>query len=485
MCAPFAVGDNVHETAQKVFNIPYLYPWQRMVIAHIMDAYQNEERGGQIVLLPTGAGKSLCFMIPAVLLPGATLIIYPLLALMNDQLGRLKKLDLDAVVLRGGQSAQEREECFKRIKTGTRFILTNPETLQNGALVERLAECGIAHVAVDEAHCVSEWGDSFRPAYTTLGTIIQKLHCKTTTAFTATASDTVLNRINEILFAGSAYIMRGETDRPNIRYYVMHTAFKQNTLIEAAASEKRPLIVFCASRTRCAQLAHVLRDFLYRRGERDTVKFYHAGLTREERENTEQWFYPKMDGILVSTCAFGMGVDKKDIRTVIHYDAPDTAEAYVQEAGRAGRDGSPAKAVLLWSPQDGFKAKDTDASSRARVIADFAQSGMCRRNILLKALGCEETSCAGCDVCEKNAVNSARDADDFIRFIHKNRKRYSKQEAVQAFCEKQNRLSAEKLEMRIWEAPDVSELLNFFIKTGTINPKKDFYRAASFFCSRQ
>ena len=275
--------------------------------------------------------------------------------------------------------------------------------------------------------------------------------------------------------------MRGETDRPNIRYYVTHTAFKQNTLIEAAASEKRPLIVFCASRTRCAQLAHVLRDFLYRRGERDTVKFYHAGLTREERENTEQWFYPKTDGILVSTCAFGMGVDKKDIRTVIHYDAPDTAEAYVQEAGRAGRDGSPAKAVLLWSPQDGFKAKDTDASSRARVIADFAQSGICRRNILLKALGCEKTACAGCDVCEKTAVNSARDADDFIRFIHKNRKRYSKQEAVQAFCEKQNRLSAEKLGMRIWEAPDVSELLNFFIKTGTINPKKNFYRAGVFY----
>jgi len=466
--------DSVCIAAREHFGIAYLYPWQRMVIANIMDATQDGERGNQIVLLPTGAGKSLCFMVPALLLSGPTLIIYPLLALMNDQMRRLTEAKLDAVVFRGGQSAAERNDCFSRIEKGARFILANPEVLQNDALVTRLARCDVAHIAIDEAHCVCEWGDSFRPAYTELGTIIRKLGCKTVTAFTATASDHVLNRVAEVLFAGDAHIVRGETDRPNIHYSVFPCAAKQPALIELVSRERRPAIVFCASRSRTKELALVLRDFLSRKGEKDSVRFYHAGLTREEKAETEQWFYPKENAVLVSTCAFGMGVDKKDIHTVIHYDAPSTAEAYVQEAGRAGRDGSNARAVLLWSLQDREKLQKQGAEKGARyaVLADFAQSSGCRREVLLKALGEENCVCSGCDVCEKTAFSEAPDVQRLLDFLCKNRKKYSAVKALSLFRREENRASAKKWGIGIWDEKSAADVLYALKQRSGINIKK-------------
>ena len=472
--AGFQADDPVSDAAQKVFGIAYLYPWQRMVIANILENAEQTERGGQIVLLPTGAGKSLCFMVPALLLNGPTLIIYPLLALMNDQMRRLEQAKLDAVIFRGGQSADERKACFEKLRKGARFILANPEVLQNETLVHRLSECSIAHTAIDEAHCVCEWGDSFRPSYLELGNIIKKLKCKTVTAFTATASDHVLNRIAQVLFDGDAHIVRGETDRPNIHYSVLWAAAKQNALLELAAKEKRPAIVFCSSRSRTKEIAFILAEFFARRGETDTVRFYHAGLTREEKYEIEQWFYPKESAVLVSTCAFGMGVDKKDIHTVIHYDAPSTAEAYVQEAGRAGRDGSPARAILLWSPRDSRKALSFAPQSREAVLSAFAQSSSCRRAILLKALGEENCVCSGCDVCEKTFSNRAGDCERFYEFIRKRRKHYAKKEAISAFCKTENRISASKWHMAVWEEQNGAEILAELIIEGRIEPKKFF-----------
>lgn len=468
--------DETAEAARKFFGITYLYPWQRMVIANILEAAEEGERGNQIVLLPTGAGKSLCFMIPALLLDGPTLIIYPLLALMNDQKRRLDEANLDSVVFRGGQTDEERKDCFERIEKGARFILANPEVLQNQSLLKHLAGCRIAHIAIDEAHCVCEWGDSFRPAYLELGRIIRELGCKTVTAFTATASDTVLNRVAEVLFAQDVHIVRGETDRPNIHYSVYPCASKIPVLIECIMREKRPAIVFCASRSRTKELALVLRDFLYRAGEHDTVRFYHAGLTREEKAETEQWFYPKRDAILVSTCAFGMGVDKKDIRTVIHYDAPATAEAYVQEAGRAGRDGEPSRALLLWSLQDKERSEKQSAEKGERyaVLSDFADALTCRREVLLKALGEENCVCSGCDICEKTAQRSAPDAESFMLFLRKNRKKYRLKEALSAFCMHKNRICARTFGIHIYDEQSVSDMLNELIKRGCVNKKRFF-----------
>lgn len=325
--------DTVMAAAKRAFGISYLYPWQRLVIENILDSAQNPEsedefscHGKQIVLLPTGAGKSMCFLVPSLLLKGPTLVLYPLLALMSDQKRRMDDAGIESVVFRGGQSKEEREENFARIHNGAKIILANPEVLLSEGLAERLALCKIAHVAIDEAHCVSEWGDTFRPAYLELGRIIRTLEPKVVTAFTATASSGVLSRISDVLFGGPVHIIRSDSDRPNIRYYVVNAYSKKRAAFRLAVMERKPLIIFCGTRGNAEDMARELAAYL----GSDKVKFYHAGLEREEKDAVEKWFYPRDDAVLCCTCAFGMGVDKKDIHCVIHLEPSPTAEAYLQ-----------------------------------------------------------------------------------------------------------------------------------------------------------
>ena len=338
--------DYVTEEAKKAFGITYLYPWQRIVIGNILEPDENNNR--QIVLLPTGAGKSLCFLTPALLLKGPTLVIYPLLALMSDQKRRMQEGNLKCVEFRGGQSEEERNLNFETIKQGAQIILANPEVLQSQTLVERLSHCNIQHIAIDEAHCVSEWGDSFRPSYLALGKIIDKINPPVVTAFTATASPPVLDRISEILFHGKSHVVKSDFDRPNIHYYVRNAYAKKREAFRLAVTEQKPLIIFCGTRAKSEDMARELSEYL----GRDKVRFYHAGLEREEKTEVEKWFYGKTDAVLCCTVAFGMGVDKKDIHTVIHLEPSANAENYLQESGRAARDGSIGKALLLWSPED-------------------------------------------------------------------------------------------------------------------------------------
>jgi ATP-dependent DNA helicase RecQ len=466
----------MEKVALNTFEIPSLFPWQRLVIANILDAFSDIKKtdnsditditdivAHQIVLLPTGAGKSLCFMIPALLLPGPTLILYPLLALMSDQERRMTEGGTPPVVFRGQQTKQERDNNFKQIKNGAKYILANPEVLQSQSLLNRLKECNISHIAIDEAHCVSEWGDSFRPAYLTLGTLIKTLNAPVVTAFTATASPTVLNRVAQVLFDGQAHIVRSECDRPNIHYYVKYACAKQYALLETILHEKTPLIVFCSSRKRVQNIAAFLREYFEMQNKKDFVRWYHAGLSKEEKTHTENWFYPRTEGILVCTCAFGMGVDKKNIHTVIHYDPPPTAEAYIQEAGRGGRDRSVAKAILLWSPQDSITAQKFTKGSREHVLADFAESTTCRRQILLDALGGEQAVCAGCDICDGTAYNKARDEERLFTFIVKNRRRYTYIELLVQFMKTENKRSRLFFGTPIMEDNDVKEILQGLI----------------------
>lgn len=404
-------------SAQKAFGITYLYPWQRIVISNILEGASGdtEFNGRQIVLLPTGAGKSLCFLTPALLLDGPTLVLYPLLALMNDQKRRMDEGGIQSVVFRGGQSEKEREKNFKKLKEGARIILANPEVLQNASLVECLKTCGIKHIAIDEAHCVSEWGDSFRPAYLTLGSLIQQLEVPAVTAFTATASPEVLSRISEVLFGGQAHIVRSDSDRPNIHYTVVNAYSKKRTAFSLALSQPKPLIIFCGTRKKSEDMARELSFYL----GSDRVRFYHAGLEREEKAAVEQWFYPRTDAVLCCTCAFGMGVDKKDIHTVIHLEPSPTAEAYIQEAGRGGRDGSVAEAILLWSKKDSLYYEQFKKGSRARVLKEFAESSTCRRQILLDALGGEQAVCDGCDVCLRGGPAPHSEDEVFVNKIRR------------------------------------------------------------------
>lgn len=334
-------NDIVGKTAFENFGIKYLFPWQRMVIANILEAYSLQKenidlssttetdsfcKGKQIVLLPTGAGKSLCFQIPALLLDGPSMIIYPLLALMTDQQRRMEEGKLKCVVFRGGQSKEEQIENFDKIKNGTKIILANPEILENDFLLEELSKLNIKHIAIDEAHCVSEWGNSFRPAYLNLGKVIEKISPPLVTAFTATASPSVLENVSEILFNGRAHILRSESDRQNIHYFVKYAAAKKKEALYLSKTESRPMIIFCETRSNSEDMCRELNmAYGY-----EISRFYHAGLEKSEKEETEKWFFNSKDGILCATCAYGMGVDKKDIHTVIHLEASTTAEAYIQ-----------------------------------------------------------------------------------------------------------------------------------------------------------
>lgn len=397
--------DPAAQAALENYGIKYLFPWQRLVIANIMDAAKGEDReilGKQIVLLPTGAGKSLCFQIPAILLDGPTLVIYPLLALMSDQYRRMVEGGMKCVIFRGGQDEKERQENFRQLENGAKIIIANPEVLSNQNLLEQLCKCGIKHVAIDEAHCVSEWGDTFRPLYLELGPILKKLNVPVVTAFTATASPEVLSRIAQVLFDGEAHIVRSDSDRPNIHYYVKKVAAKKTAALILAKTEPRPMIIFCGTRSRTEDMAQELNT-AYGDG---TAKFYHAGLEREEKTEIEQWFFNQKDAVLCATCAYGMGVDKKDIHTVVHLDPPLTAEAYIQEAGRGGRDGSVANAILLWSQEDRVKFAQFPDSSRNSALRLFAETTDCRRQVLLDALGAEQAVCSGCDICESKTFKA-------------------------------------------------------------------------------
>ncbi len=482
-------GDAVAACAKGVFGIPALYPWQRLAISNILDAVSAVEaldkansdedsnddsvddsvlydedgalRGQQIILLPTGAGKSLCFQVPALLMDGVTVVIYPLLALMSDQFRRMQEGGLEPVIFRGGQSPEEREKQFARMegtdgKPPAKLIIANPEVLAGEKLLNRISACKVSHLAIDEAHCVSEWGDSFRPAYLELNAIIKALKPSAVTAFTATASPPVLERIAEILFDGKAHLVRGESDRPNIVYAVKRCRIKEPALLEEVKKRAKPMVIFCASRKGTERTAAFLRYSL----NTENIRFYHAGLERDEKAETEKWFHSNKSGILVTTCAWGMGVDKKDIKTVIHRDFSQNAEAYVQEAGRGGRDGSVSEAVLLWTPSDKETIKTLPAKQRlrAKIIEDFAESGRCRRQILLAALGEEraiakspdeeEIACSGCDICDGNAIQYNEDEKMLLDFIKRNNRAYTQAELVSIFSE----------ELENWRASDVKAL---------------------------
>ncbi|WP_147613660.1 RecQ family ATP-dependent DNA helicase [Treponema pectinovorum] len=492
----FSLDDEVTQAAERAFGIKYLFAWQHLVISNILDSAQTADvesrtnsvdqetlqedgvcRGKQIVLLPTGSGKSLCFLTPALLLEGATLVLYPLLALMADQKRRMEEGGLVCAVFKGGQSIEEQEENFNLIETKkAKVILANPEVLQNKKIVNRLKDCKISHIAIDEAHCVSEWGESFRPAYLTLGKIIKDLDVQVVTAFTATASPPVLKRISEILFDGQAHIVQSSSDRQNIHYEVRHASAKKKAVLKACIQEKKPLIVFCSTRRRTEEMARILHSYF----GNSNVKFYHAGMTKEEKNRTEKWFFDTTDGILTATCAYGMGMDKKNIYTVIHLDAPEHLENFIQEAGRAGRNGENVKSILIWGSKDNSKWKSQKEGSREKAIGDLANTNECRRDFLLKYLSGESAVCSGCDICNarkenRTIENSAMDEKIVFNFIKRHRRFYTKDELINVLLPDFNKRDIDFYKQNVWEASDLQEILSGLLGSKKIKKLSGFW----------
>jgi ATP-dependent DNA helicase RecQ len=527
---PGGLFDPLNGAVKKFFGLSYLFPYQRLVVANILEAAEaagfpvrwpgdiapdkagtdtagdftepqgtgspprpadepdtaGEEPvtepaesgsdracpGRQIVILPTGAGKSLCFQLPAMILDGPTLVIYPLLSLMADQERRLRERGFEPVILRGGQDQAERNRIWEQLSPGQNqpsrrgaFIIANPETLLTPGVMGRLKKLGILHIVIDEAHCVSEWGESFRPAYLRLREIIDAAASPLVTAFTATASAPVLEKIEGYIFGAPARRIIGNPDRANIRYSAQGCILRDLAVRDLLAAHDLPAIVFCSSRPGTEKLAAYLRnEFAERNTGAPEIRFYHAGLSKEEKTDLEQWFFKNPRGILVSTCAYGMGVDKPDIRTVIHRDCPPSAEAYLQESGRAGRDGNPSKAVLLWGPGDERRleqAKSYTDRQRLTSLLNYAQDTQhCRREALLRLLNYEgsgespQTDC--CDVCDNAARGEGkhppflREEPAMVDFFRRNRRSLTMDEAVQILSEAKNiRWSAEEAKQAV------------------------------------
>ena len=489
-------GDPLTQAVKDLSGLSYLFPYQRLVISNILEAAEaagievnwpgdtahklddresvfsdKESSGRQIVILPTGAGKSLCFQLPAMLMKGPTLVIYPILGLMADQERRLAERGFSPVVLRGAQTKEERDTIWEKLRSGTsRFIIANPEVLLTPPVLSRLKEIRIIHIVIDEAHTVSEWGETFRPSYLEISKIIETAAAPMVTAFTATAGASVLSKIEKHIFGDNgARMIVGNPDRKNISYAAKGCILRNLAVRDLVLENQRPTIVFCSSRPGTEQLARYLRNEMTERNlpwQRE-IRFYHAGLSREEKKETEEWFLHNSDAVLTATCAYGLGIDKPDIRTVIHRDCPPSVEAYLQESGRAGRDGNPSKAIFLWGPDDErslSRAKtDGDRKRITRLLSYARDVGHCRREALLDLLDYDgEKDSPGtycCDVCEKEFLTGLREEASIINFFHRNRRSHT-------ICEAGKILA--KAENIRWPEENAREAIAYLINAGKL-----------------
>jgi ATP-dependent DNA helicase RecQ len=390
--------NRIEETAREKFGITMLRPQQSLVMVDILeDDKKREGHQGKLVVLPTGSGKSLCFLLPSLLVEHLTLIIYPLLSLMNDQIAKLNAWGIPSVVIRGGQERKERDALWETVARGeARIIITNAECLSMSEVYDHLVTFSFSLAIIDEAHIIPQWGRGFRPSYHAIGTILASLSVRQIVAFTATASPTLERSISSLLFLGRRYqTVRVSSNRENIIYHRERTLSKTRSIATILASPLlRPAVVFCP--THCATVTLCLR-FLVSHPD-IPVRYYHAGLSKEGREEIERWFSKEETGVLFSTNAFGMGVDKKGIRSVVHAFIPEDVESYLQESGRAGRDGKEAHAFLLLDPKDEREARE-HATARSALALAFLDERRCIRESLLALMGENAEGCSGCDVC--------------------------------------------------------------------------------------
>lgn len=301
-----------------------------------------------LALLPTGGGKSICFQVPAMVMEGICLVVSPLIALMKDQVEQLRRRDIPAMAIYSGMSFTEVRTALRQAASGQyKFLYVSPERLETNLFQEFLPSLPVNLLAVDEAHCISQWGYDFRPPYVRIAAIRESLPGVPVLALTASATLEVQDDIcSKLHFGKDQQIFRQSFERPNLSYSIFNTPSKPNKLLEILNNVPGSSIVYCKSR----KLAQETAKLLGMHGI--SADHYHAGLSNEERSRRQEGWIGDQIRVIVCTNAFGMGIDKPDVRTVVHYDIPDCLENYYQEAGRAGRDGKRSYAVLLYQSPD-------------------------------------------------------------------------------------------------------------------------------------
>jgi ATP-dependent DNA helicase RecQ len=386
---------------KQVFGYEHFRGFQREAIGHLLAG------GDALVLMPTGGGKSLCYQIPALLRPGVTIVVSPLIALMQDQVAALAELGVAAAVLNSTLTGAEAAAVERRMRAGElALIYVAPERLLTERCLNLLDACEIALFAIDEAHCVSQWGHDFRPEYGQLSVLRERWPQVPRVALTATADVPTRHEIVERLLAEATSFV-ASFDRPNIRYRIVEKREPREQLLRFIRDEHpgEAGIVYCLTRATTEEVAAFLC------GHGINALPYHAGLPAGQRQQHQQRFKSEDGLVMVATIAFGMGIDKPDVRFVAHVDMPKSIEGYFQETGRAGRDGTPADAWMTYGLQDVVQQRRLIDLSEAEesykrlstakldAMLALAEAADCRRVRLLGYFGEASAPCGNCDNC--------------------------------------------------------------------------------------
>lgn len=376
------------------------------------------QRKDSLTVLPTGGGKSLCYQVPAVTRPGLAVVVSPLISLMKDQVDSLRSLGVSAGCINSSQEYAEKREVTRQIRSGQlKLLYISPERLVQPRTLEFLQQQQVSFVAVDEAHCISQWGHQFRPEYRQLSTLREHLPNVSVHAYTATATQQVREDIVTQLGLREAAILVGPFDRPNLLYRVERRAEAIEQIRSVLARHRDEAgIIYCISRKNVEAISEKLNHLGHR------TRPYHAGLSDEQRRQTQDDFAEERVPIIVATVAFGMGIDKSNVRFVIHAGMPGSLENYQQESGRAGRDGLDAECTLLYSPGDAetwrFLTQDPEypevsaaAEQSLRAMQRYCTAVRCRHAQLVEHFGQQlnGAECRSCDICLRE-VEEVEDA---------------------------------------------------------------------------
>ncbi|MGA7790386.1 MAG: DNA helicase RecQ [Xanthobacteraceae bacterium] len=389
------------DALQKTFGFAAFRSGQAEIVDAILDG------SDVLAVMPTGSGKSLCYQLPALLRDGLTVVVSPLIALMRNQVAQLRGYGIAAAALNSSNDASENRALLERIARGDlRLVYVAPERLVRADTLDLLKRARVALLAVDEAHCISQWGHDFRPEYAALGSVQSALGGVQTVAFTATADAATRSDILQKLFKHSPAVFVHGFDRPNLRLAMAAKAGGRKQVLDFVGKyHGQSGIVYCASRRKTEEFA----EFLRAAGIKAVP--YHAGMDQAARSRHQDMFLQEDGMVAVATVAFGMGIDKPDVRFVLHADMPANIESYYQEIGRAGRDGLPADTLTLYGMGDirlrRMQIDESDTSGeqkrverqRLNALVSLCESPRCRRQTLLAYFGETTQSCGNCDFC--------------------------------------------------------------------------------------
>lgn len=420
------------QTAIEVLNETFGYekfrPLQDKIIQSLIEGEDN------FVLMPTGGGKSLCFQIPSIVREGVGIVVSPLISLMQDQVQALQANGVDAYYYNSSLSAKQAKEILAKLHANEIDLLyIAPERLMTDSFIERLHSIDIALFAIDEAHCVSQWGPDFRPEYLQLGDLRSHFPEIPLIALTATADQPTRKDIVNVLQLGKANKHVASFNRPNIRYLMLEKNKPLEQVKKFLSNHKDDSgIIYCTTRKRVDEVATKLQNNGFE------AKGYHAGMPAKDRNRIQTAFQKDDINIIVATVAFGMGIDKPNVRYVIHYDLPKNIEGYYQETGRAGRDGLPAEALLLYGLGDIVTARAIIELNgnpnqtrielhKLQAMTNFAEAQTCRRRVLLNYFGEDlPEDCGNCDIClnPPETYDATVDAQKLLSCVYRVNQRF-------------------------------------------------------------